>query len=252
MTCILKFIDKIRPRSRTFTASFKMASKEVERKPAQKKSRFKTIRVFLVFYTLARLCVQAAYTYSSGVNTTIERNFGFSSRMIGTFSVVKEIITIACIALQIVFGGRIHVPILMGVGVAMCGPASLLHALPYLIYGKPTDTPHPGTNQTGSEFCAWRNMTEDCNGRDGSLATPTVVAYVIFLVNNFVAGISSSSMAILFVPYIHLNAKNSKESAFLIGNYDSSRIENDIQYRHFVSAPIDRTSVSAWLYNTRG
>ncbi|XP_055331963.1 solute carrier organic anion transporter family member 74D-like [Paramacrobiotus metropolitanus] len=186
--------------------------------------RCNNMMCFVAFYAMLLLIYGMANAYSSSVIQSMERRFGFSSKLIGLILSVNDISQIVVALLTAYFGGSGHRPRLIMIGGLLLGIAVMLHAAPEVLFpsrrtigrSKTAETVVPeklcrdGSDNIYNNSYSVSNRSAEFAHSDGesiNLGGPVAV----FIVAQLIQGVGSTMVMILALPFIDdsVDKKNS-------------------------------------------
>lgn len=187
---------------------------------------------FTGYYSLAALLTSTLSSYVNSQVTTLERQFGFSSKQTGIIMAANDIGYLACVLFVSYSASKLHIPRSLGVATVIFGLSGIACSLPHFIFGAQVspDLMNGDGNQTSFRpamfgmLCNGLNDTRSCrSGRDSTtdarksqvsehVATSSLVIIIIGMV---LQGFGKAPRSTFTITYVDNNTKKSNTGFFM-------------------------------------
>ncbi|XP_035215008.1 solute carrier organic anion transporter family member 74D-like [Stegodyphus dumicola] len=183
--------------------------------------KFSKPKVFFVNHTLLGLLQGAFFTYLVGCLSTLEKRYGYETKITGIIMISEEISPILFGLLLGYFGGKAHRPRIVAIGMVVAVVSCFIMAAPYFIYGSILYHNSEGlrylTNKTKHEICDHKEKDYFCE------KSPTLTAVSLLFFGNFLKGIGTLAFYIIGTSYLDDSIKK-KNSPVYFGTLFSLRL----------------------------
>ncbi|CAG2168882.1 unnamed protein product, partial [Oppiella nova] len=154
--------------------------------------------------------------YFIGVLSTIEKRFGFSSKLTGLILIADNFSPIICSSIIGYYASHVHRPRLIALGMFVVVIACYMNSVPYLIYGPSYHMLYNTASNTTDkyEFCG-KSSDVDTTCAKGSMQSNTLPVVIIFFMANFLSGIGGNAFFTAGFTYLDDNVHKGQSAIFL-------------------------------------
>jgi MFS family permease len=178
--------------------------------------RFATPVWYMIISNILGILQGAFGMYFVGVMSTIEKRFGFSSKITGLIIIADNFSPIIFSSITGYYASHVHRPRLIAFGMFIVVIACYMNALPFFFYGASYHLLFDSSNNKRQkyEFC------ESHSDRDKSCAelsskSNTIPALIIFFVSNFLNGVGHNAFYTAGFTYLDDNVEKGRSPLFL-------------------------------------
>ena len=184
--------------------------------------------LYIVLLSFLTLMNNTIYVYRSGIITTLEKRFLFTSAQVGFTVTSYEIGHVGTVLFMGIFVR--HIPKWIGIGGIMTGLCSIMTAIPHFIYGSGMKELRIHTNETFSNMSTGFSDLAICQtgftNRSDTCSLEAVdhkdsdynAAYILLVVSSILLGIGLSPMITIGLTFID-DTVNKKKSSLYLGKY---------------------------------
>lgn len=154
--------------------------------------------------------------YFVGVMSTIEKRFGFSSKLTGLIIIADNFSPIIFSSITGYYASHVHRPRLIALGMFIVVIACYMNALPFFIYGASYHLLYDSSSNTTDkyEFCE-SHADRDKTCAELSSKSHTFPALIIFFVSNFLNGVGHNAFYTAGFTYLDDNVQKGSSPLFL-------------------------------------
>ncbi|XP_059154805.1 solute carrier organic anion transporter family member 2A1-like isoform X2 [Physella acuta] len=178
---------------------------------------YPTIGCFTGIYSVAILITSTLTSYVNSQVTTLERQFGFSSKQTGLITSANDVGFLTCVLLTSYLASRINIPKFLGISCLLYGFSGLVCSMPHFLFGLAQGDNFNVTAPEGSVpgiVCRSNVSTTACltkgehgHSSESSQHHVTTVSLVIIVAGMMLQGVGKSPRACLFIKYVDDNTK---------------------------------------------
>jgi MFS family permease len=173
---------------------------------------FASPKVFLINFSFVAIFQGASFTYLIGSMTTLEKRYGFESKISGFILIADNISQMLINPLIGHLGTKYNRPLIMAIGEMVVALSCFMCAVPYFIYG-PNDNILDNRN---SSLIGSKNELCDSNRQIICSDSATVWPAVIILwIASFVNGLGYTAFYTVGLPYIDDNTSKKNSPMYL-------------------------------------
>ncbi|KAK6960438.1 hypothetical protein BgiMline_035645 [Biomphalaria glabrata] len=181
---------------------------------------------FTAFYGIAALLTSTLTSYVNSQVTTLERQFGFTSKQTGLIMAANDIGFLICVLFVSYSSTRVHIPRSLGIATVTFGISGLSCSLPHFIFGARVHSETfanvtSNQSQMYGDFCDASNSSSALCNRDlrrsGSWSSEHVatISLGIIVVGMMLQGFGKAPRASLVVTYVDDNTKRTNTGIFM-------------------------------------
>ena len=161
--------------------------------------------------------LQGAFSmYLIGVMSTIEKRFGFASKLTGLIMIADNFSPIIFSSITGYYASHVHRPRLIALGMLVVVIACYMNALPFFIYGASYHLLYDSTDNTTDkyEFCeSGADRDKTCAAL--SAKSQTLPALIIFFASNFLNGVGHNAFYTAGFTYLDDNVAKTHSPVFI-------------------------------------
>lgn len=176
--------------------------------------RFATPWWYMAFSNILGILQGAFFMYFVATMSTIEKRFGFSSKVTGLIVIADNISPIFTSSITGYYASHVHRPRMIALGMFIVSIACFMNVLPYILYGPGTHLLYSdsGMNQTSLNSFEFCDGSIDRNAQCQSPTTQssksyTIPAVIIFFLSNFLNGVGNNAFYTAGFTYLDDNVK---------------------------------------------